>query len=184
RFTFNLGWQENVRHRNLLHCCTNLPTAADLGFQKIVCSDAVGVRECYPLLSLPLLSLDALVPHSRPAGIGIDRHTSTCKYAQTHTHTHTQTHATSYMLWSGVNAENARTQKILAAVAFARREKSLQFIFLTCCWCGVGGMQLIGWCVIEGAWGTCVSPPAQQLHVLPSLFCCSSADVGFFACAG
>ncbi|RNC40276.1 hypothetical protein TcCL_NonESM10269 [Trypanosoma cruzi] len=69
------------------------------------------------------------------------------------------------MLWSGVNAENARTHKILAAVAFARREKSLQFIFLTCCWCGVGGMQLIGWCVIEGAWGTCVSPPAQQLHV-------------------
>ncbi|EAN98539.1 hypothetical protein TcCL_NonESM10846 [Trypanosoma cruzi] len=72
----------------LLHQATH--TAADLGFQKIVCSDAVGVRECYPLLSPPLLSLDALVPDSRPAGIGIDRHTSTCKYAQTHTHTNTR----------------------------------------------------------------------------------------------
>ncbi|KAF5217419.1 hypothetical protein ECC02_009720 [Trypanosoma cruzi] len=66
-----------------------------------------------------------LVPHSCSAFIGADKQTSTCKYA----HTHTETHATSYMLWSRVNAENARTHKILAAVAFARREKACNSFF-------------------------------------------------------
>ncbi|PBJ70888.1 hypothetical protein BCY84_17841 [Trypanosoma cruzi cruzi] len=88
------------------------------------------------------------------------------------------------MLWNGVNAENALTHKILAAVAFARREKSLQFIFLTCCGCDVGGMQPIGCCVIEGAWDTCVLHSTQQRHVPKCLFCCSTADVRFVVCAG
>ncbi|RNC53841.1 hypothetical protein TcCL_ESM08788, partial [Trypanosoma cruzi] len=100
--------------------------------------------------------------------------------------------------WSGVNAESARTHNILAAAALARREDvGPRYVFSTRCGCVVGGMQpvsgvegalgkcaLIGWCVIEGAWGTCVSPPVQQLHVLPCLFCCSSADVGFVGYAG
>ncbi|KAF5221498.1 hypothetical protein ECC02_005384 [Trypanosoma cruzi] len=47
----------------------------------------------------------SLVPHSCSALIGTDKHTSTFKHA----HTHRETHATSYMLWSGVNTENAET---------------------------------------------------------------------------
>ncbi|KAF5216421.1 hypothetical protein ECC02_010829 [Trypanosoma cruzi] len=132
-----------------------------------VCDDISIFRVCYLLFSLPFLPFVFFVPHICAENIGADK----------------QKYAVWLTLWSGVNAENARTHKFLIAVAIARRhERRLLFVSSTRCGCDVCGVQSTS--VVGCAFCEFGLIPAQQLHVPKFLSRCGFADGGFSACAG
>ncbi|RNC51910.1 surface protease GP63 [Trypanosoma cruzi] len=81
------------------------------------------LRVCYPLLFLPLVSSDSILPHSCFASVGADKHKGTCTHTQTVLHT----------LWSGVNAGNARTHRIVAVAALGKRNDATPLLVLLPC---------------------------------------------------